>query len=76
MDIKNATRREKTEAAIERGNVDELLDIAQPQACACTGAESDEPLCRCRMSSKQVREAVSYAGLKRGRLLRIKKKKS
>jgi hypothetical protein len=62
-------RRQRTEQAIERGDVAELLSIVEFKPCACKGAEADEPLCCCRMSAKQVREAVSYAGLKRGKLV-------
>jgi hypothetical protein len=31
-----------------------------------------EPLCRCRMSAKQVRNAVSYYALKQGKVVRIR----
>ena len=64
-------RREQTAAAIERGDVAELLRLAEGYRCACKGAVDGEPLCYCRMNSKQVREAVSLAALKRGKLVRL-----
>ncbi len=67
------TKREEMVAlAIERGDVSELLGIVEFSACACMGAVDNEPLCRCRMSAKQVRDAVSYYALQRGKLVRLK----
>lgn len=65
------TRRGRTESAIARGDAAELLALVEYPPCACRGAEGDEPLCRCEMTAKQVRDAVSYAALKRGRLKRL-----
>jgi hypothetical protein len=48
-----------------------LLAIIEFTACACRGARDGEPLCQCKMSAQQVRKAVSYAGLRRGRLVRL-----
>lgn len=66
------TRKELCERMIERGNIDELLRTAEMPKCACMGARDGEPLCVCKMDSKQVRAAVSLAWLRRGRLVRIK----
>ena len=66
------TRREKTEDAIARGDVAELLLLARRPICACVGAVDGETACACEMSSRQVRAAVSLAGLERGRLVRLK----
>lgn len=65
-------RAEKTKQAIERGEVAELLKLIEFPACACRGAEGDEPLCRCRMTAKQVQDAVSYYALRHGKLIRLK----
>lgn len=66
------TRKEKIDQAIERGDPAELLAIVEFPPCACRGAEGDDPLCRCRMSAKQVRDAVSYHALRRGELKRLR----
>lgn len=63
-------RRERTQEIIERGDVAELLRLAEGYPCACMGAKDGEPECVCKMNSKQVREAVSLAGLRRGKLVR------
>lgn len=42
-------------SAIERGVVSELLEMATGRPCACLGAVDGEPLCRCMMTSRQVR---------------------
>lgn len=68
------TRKERVEVAIERGNVAGLLAIAEPGPCACLGARDGEPECVCRMNINQVCEAVSYAALKRGKLVRLPRK--
>jgi hypothetical protein len=65
------TRKERTQEIIDRGDVAELLRIAIGPLCACLGAQDDEPLCVCKMNSLQVRNAVSLAGLRRGKLVRI-----
>lgn len=64
-------RKEIVDRAIERGIVEELLELAEGRPCACRGAVDDEPLCFCKMTSKQVRESVSYAALQRGRVVRL-----
>lgn len=66
------TRKEKIEQAIERGDIAELTQLAEGHLCACMGPREGEPLCVCRMTSKQVRDAVSYYALKRGKLVRLK----
>ena len=66
------TRKERTQQAIERGNIDELLRIAAGYPCACMGPVDGEPECFCKMNSKQVRRAVSLMGLKLGRLIKLK----
>jgi hypothetical protein len=66
------SRRERVQQAIDRGDLAELLRLVEFGRCACVGAVDGEPLCRCRMSEKQVRDAVSYAALRRGRLMRLK----
>jgi hypothetical protein len=68
------TRKQDTQAAIDRGEIAELLRLAEGYPCACKGAVDDEPKCYCTMNSLQVREAVSLFGLKRGRLVRLKQK--
>jgi len=65
-------REELVSLAIERGDVSELLGLVEFKRCACMGSVDNEPLCRCRMSAKQVRDAVSYYALKRGKLVRLK----
>jgi hypothetical protein len=66
------TRKERAQAAIKRSNLPELLRLAEGYPCACKGAVDGEPLCFCQMNSKQVRESVSYAALKRGKIKRLK----
>jgi hypothetical protein len=68
---KSMTRKDRIDAAIERGDIAELLDIVEFGPCACGGSRDGEPLCVCKMSSKQVRDAVSYAALRRGKLVRL-----
>lgn len=65
-------RREQTQAAIERGSIPELLRLAEGYECACKGAQDGEPLCFCKMNSQQVRDAVSLAALRRGKVVRLK----
>jgi hypothetical protein len=68
------TRQERTQEAIDRGDVAELLRLAVGERCACSGATDGEPQCACKMTSLQVRNAVSLAALRRGRLVRIAKR--
>jgi hypothetical protein len=68
------SRHEIIQLAIERGNIDELLRYAEGYPCACMGAIDGEPLCRCKMNSKQVRNKVSLAALRRGKLVILKEK--
>jgi hypothetical protein len=65
------TRQEQTQAIIDRGDVPELLRLAEGYPCACIGARDGEPECFCRMNAKQVRDQVTLAALKRGRLERL-----
>ena len=65
------TRREICQEAIDRGDVAELLRLAEGYPCACIGCADGEPECKCMMNSKQVRNAVSLAALRRGKLVRI-----
>jgi hypothetical protein len=65
------TRKEHTKAIIDRGDIPELLRLAEGYPCACMGAKDDEPECVCKMNSKQVRDAVSLAALRRGKLVRL-----
>jgi hypothetical protein len=65
-------RRERIEAVIARGDIAELLRIIEFGPCGCIGARNGEPLCSCRMNSKQIRDAVSYAGLRHGKLIRLR----
>jgi hypothetical protein len=67
------TRKDDTQRIIDRGDVAELLRLAEGYPCGCMGAKDDEPHCVCSMNSKQVRDAVSLAALKRGKLLRLTK---
>lgn len=64
-------RRDNIAKAIERGDIAELLSIVEFPPCACLGARDGEPLCVCRMSAKQVRDAVSYYALRHGKLVRL-----
>lgn len=66
------TRKERMDEIIARGDVSELLRYAEGYPCACLGSRDGEPLCVCGMNSKQVREAVSLAALRRGRLTRLR----
>ena len=63
------TRKERTQAIIDRGEIAELLRLAEGYPCACLGPRDGEPECVCKMNSKQVREAFSLAALRRGRLV-------
>jgi hypothetical protein len=64
-------RQDRVAEAIARGNVTELLAIAEMPRCACQGPRDGEPFCPCQMSSQQVRANISLAALRRGRLLRL-----
>ena len=71
------TRREIIADLISRGDTDELLRLcilqqAEGPRCACRGAVDDEPQCWCLMTSRQIRNAVSLASLRRGKWLRLK----
>ena len=66
------TRKEHIEEVIKRGNIDELLGFIE-YCCGCVGNVDGELFCSCEMTSRQIREAVSYAALKRGTLLRLSK---
>jgi len=70
------TERKKLVAAvIERGDIVKLLYLAEgPSLCSCMGPRNGEPLCRCRMNSKEVRDAISYFALKRGKIIRLRKR--
>jgi hypothetical protein len=65
------TRKERTQAIIDRGDAAELLRLAEGYPCACMGAKDGEPECVCVMNSRQVREQVSLAMLRHGKLVRI-----
>lgn len=65
------TRHNVVAKAIERGDIAELLQMADGRPCACLGPRDGENLCPCRMTAMEVRNAVSYAALKRGRLVRL-----
>jgi hypothetical protein len=67
------TRKERTQEIIDRGDVAELLRLAEGYPCACIGAKDGEPECLCKMNSKQVRDAVSLLALRRGELIRLKR---
>lgn len=62
-------RRDDVAAAIKRGDVRELLRLAEGPSCACKGAVDNEPECFCRMNSRQVRGALSLAALRRGKII-------
>lgn len=57
---------------IAKGDIDQLLYYAEGYPCACRGPVDDEPHCYCAMNSKQVRDAVSLAALRRGKLVRLR----
>lgn len=63
------SRKADTQKVIDEGDVVKLLRLAEGYPCACMGAKDGEPECFCKMNSKQVREAVSFAALKQGRLV-------
>lgn len=65
------SRKELVDEAIQRGDVAELTNLAEGRPCACRGPQGDEPLCPCRMTSREVRNAVSYYALKRGEIKRL-----
>jgi len=65
-------RRARMQAVIDRGDPAELLRYAEGIPCACVGAEPGEPLCVCKMNSRQVREQVLLVALRRGRLVRVR----
>jgi hypothetical protein len=67
------TRKDDIQKIIERGDVTELLRLAQGYPCSCMGAKDGEPECFCAMNSKQIREAVSVAALRHGKLLLIQR---
>lgn len=70
------TRRAQTEALIDKAIAEHdilaLLTMADGPPCACRGSTDGEPLCRCKMNSRQVRAKVSRAALQRGQILRLK----
>lgn len=68
------TRKKMIEEAIARGNVEELLRYAEGYPCACIGARDGEAECICRMNSKQVRASISLAALRRGKLVRTRRR--
>jgi hypothetical protein len=70
--VKAMTRKERTQEIIDRGDVAELLRLAEGYPCGCMGAQDGEPECVCQMNSKQVRKAVSLAALHRGKLVRLR----
>jgi len=65
------TRQERVAAMIERGDPAELLAAWAWGPCACLGPRDGEPKCKCRMTEKQIGNAVSVAALKRGKLVRL-----
>lgn len=65
------TRKEHVQTVIDKGDIAELLRLAEGYPCACLGARDGEPECFCRMNSKQVRDAISLAALQRGKLVRL-----
>lgn len=72
--VRAVNRQESIARIIAGGDVTALRSIVEGRPCACLGAVDGEELCRCKMNSKQVRDAVSYAGLKLGKLIRLKGK--
>ena len=68
----NETRAERVERLIQEGDVEKLLARAFPGPCACLGRVDGEPKCRCRMTHRQIGNAVSLFALQRGRLFRLK----
>lgn len=73
-----ATRKERIAlevlSCIDTNDVDKLKLYIEgnPQGCACTGPVDSEDLCRCRMTSRQVMSAVSYAALRRGKIVKLR----
>lgn len=65
------TRKEWCQKIINDGDVAELLKLAEGYPCACMGAKDGEPECFCKMNSTQIREAVSLAALRHGRLMHL-----
>ena len=64
------TRKEFVQDIIDRGDVEELANLLSG-ACACLGARDGEPECWCKMTYRQVSEAISVFALKCGRLVRL-----
>jgi hypothetical protein len=70
--IRSPPREPEIERRIAAGDVAWLLRQAEGERCGCLGLENGEPRCPCQMTSLAVRNMVSYAALKRGKIVRIK----
>ncbi len=57
---------------INADDVQGLLQAIEGHGCACLGPRDGEKLCPCRTNSLYVRGLVSYAALKRGRVVKLK----
>jgi hypothetical protein len=67
------TRKQHTQQIIDAGDIAALLRLADGYPCGCMGAQNGEPQCVCKMNSKQVRDSVSLAALRRGKLVLLKR---
>ena len=70
----NGERRQSAiDCRVEAGDLAWLIEQVEFGRCACLGPRNGDPLCPCKMMSKAVRNTVSYAALKRGKILKLKR---
>lgn len=70
--IRRPPREPRIAAMIDAGDVQGLLREVEYPPCACFGAENGEPLFPCRMTARTVRNMVSLAGLRNGKIVRVR----
>jgi hypothetical protein len=59
--------------AVDDGDIETLLAMAERPPCCCLGPNKGEPDCPCRMWDKAVRGRVLMDELGRGRIVRVAK---
>lgn len=70
--IRKPPREPEIDRRIASGDLPWLIAQVEHGPCACFGPEDGEPFCPCKMTSKAVRDRVSYAALKRGKIVPLK----
>jgi hypothetical protein len=67
-------RQARVDELVEANEMERLLKMIEWGPCACLGKRPEtDPLCNCKMWEKVARETASYAALKRGKIVRLKK---